>query len=103
MNNKVFMAKLHWTQANEGGRLLPIPMNNEKYCPIVSVAGQKLFNGSAYSLICNNFKLLDDHNTFAYVRLLNAEEVPDILYIGAKIELYEGSKSVATGIIVERI
>lgn len=102
MNKKVFVAKIHWLKPNEHGRLLPIPMNNEKYCPIISVDGQRLFNGSEYSVICNNFKLIDECNTLAYVRFLNSKEAPDTIYVGSKIELFEGIKLVATGSIIEK-
>ncbi len=37
----------------------------------------------------------------AYVRYLNTKNAPDNLYIGSKINLYEGNKLVATGEIIQ--
>ena len=64
MNNKVFIANIHWLKPAEGGRKSPIPMNNEKYAPIVSVDGQQTFLGSSFGLLCNSFEVVGDFNTF---------------------------------------
>lgn len=101
MNNKVFIAKLNWLKSSEGGRKSPIPMNMEKYCPIVSVEGQRTFSGSDFGLLCNSFERIGEFNTLAYVRYLNVKDAPDNLYIGSHIALYEGAKLVATGQIIE--
>ncbi len=101
MNNKVFVANINWVKPADGGRVLPIPMNNERYCPIVSVDGQNTFLGSAFGLLCNSFKLIGEYNTLAYVRYLNTNDAPDNLHIGSKLELFEGSRLVAVGKIVQ--
>ena len=101
MNNKVFIANINWVKATEGGRILSIPMNNERYCPIVSVDGQKTFLDSVFGLLCYSFKLIGEYNTLAYVRYLNTNDAPDNLCIGSKLELFEGSRLVAVGRIIQ--
>lgn len=101
MNNKVYIAKINWLKFEQGGRRQGIPMYNEKYCPIVSVDGKQVFAGSVYGLLCYSYKQLDDYTSLAQIRFLNTAEAPDVLYVGAKIELYEGGKKVAHGEVVE--
>lgn len=101
MNEKVFKASINWIKPTDGGRKLPIPMFNEKYCPIVSVDGKKNLSGSVYGIICYSFELVNDFQTLAYVRYLNTKDAPDNLHIGSKIELFEGSRLVATGEIIQ--
>ena len=103
MNHNVYVAYIDWLKPSEGGRQLPIPMNNKKYCPIVAVDGIKEYLGSSYGLLCNSFKKIEEFRTLAYVKYLNTENAPDNLYVGAKINLYEGRKLVATGKIIKAI
>lgn len=101
MNNKVFIANLTWLKPSKGGRKLPIPMNTDKYCPLVSVDKQKITLGSAWGLVCYSFEIIGEYNTLTYVRYLNTEDAPDNLCIGSKIDLFEGNNLVAIGKIVE--
>ena len=105
MNKKVFLANINWVKPTEGGRVLPIPMNNEKYCPIVSVDRQitSLGGSGVFGLLCNSFKLIGEYNTLAYVRYLNTDDAPDNLHIGSELELFEGARLVAIGRIVEEV
>lgn len=34
MNEKVFVAKISWLTADQGGRKQGVPLYNDKYCPI---------------------------------------------------------------------
>lgn len=101
MNSKVFIANINWLKSSEGGRKLPIPMNREKYCPIVAVEGQRTFSGSDFGLLCNSFERTGEFSTLAYVRYLNVKDAPDNLHIGSNIALFEGAKLVATGQIIK--
>lgn len=103
MKRKVYVADLNWLKPSEGGRQLPIPMHNNKYCPIVAVDGIKDYLGSSFSLICDSFQKIEELRTLAYVTYLNEERSPKNLYVGAKIDLYEGKKLVATGEIIKYI
>lgn len=100
MNDKVFIAKIYWIPSNQGGRKQGIPLHNEKYCPIVAVDGKKVFSGSLYGLLCYSFNKINDDISLAHIRFLNTKDAPDVLYVGAKIELYEGLKKVANGEVI---
>lgn len=97
MNDKVFIAKIHWLSFEQGGRKHGVPLHNDKYCPTVAVDGKHIFNGSEYGLLCYSYEKIDKNISLAQIRFLNTDAAPDILYIGAKIELYEGNKKVADG------
>ena len=75
-------------------------MNNEKYCPIVAVDGQQVFSGVSYGLLCYSYEKIEDNISLAQIRFLNTKDAPDVLYIGAKLELYEGNKMVANGEVI---
>lgn len=100
MNNNVFIARIYWLTSNQGGRIQGIPMNNEKYCPIVAVDGKQVFSGSSYGLLCYSYEEIGDNISLAQIRFLNTKDAPDVLYVGAKLELYEGSKKVANGEVI---
>lgn len=100
MNNDVFIAKIYWLTLNQGGRIQGIPMNNEKYCPIVAVDGKQVFSGSSYGLLCYSYKKIGDNMSLAQIRFLNTKDAPDVLYVGAKLELFEGGKKVANGEVI---
>lgn len=102
MNNNVFIAKIFWLKPEFGGRQSGIPLNNKKYCPIVAVDGQRHFCGSDFGLLCYSYEKLADYVSLAMVRFLNTEAAPDVLRIGAKLELYEGARKVADGEIIEK-
>ncbi len=46
MNDKVFIANITWLKPSEGGKKPPIPMNTDKYCPLVSVDGTTFLWGA---------------------------------------------------------
>ena len=98
----VYEATLVWAAPENGGRKGPIPMENNKYAPLIGIKGQMTFNGCAWSIICYNYEETSEFTTRAYLRFLNYERAPDILKKGTVFELYEGNKKVASG-IVEKI
>ena len=59
-----------------------------------------VFSGSSYGLLCYSYEKIDDNTSMAQIRFLNTKDAPDVLYIGAKIELYEGNKKVANGEVI---
>lgn len=101
MNEKVFVAKIYWLKPDQGGRKQGVPLHIKKYCPIVSVDGEKIFSGSTYGLLCYSFEELSEYVTLSQIRFLNTTAAPDVLYVGAKLELYEGAKKVAEGVVVK--
>ena len=98
----VYEATLVWAAPENGGRKGPIPMENNKYAPLIGIEGQMTFNGCVWSIICYNYEETSEFTTRAYLRFLNYERAPDILKKGTVFELYEGNKKVASG-IVEKI
>lgn len=98
----VYEATLVWTTPEKGGRKGPVPMENNKYAPLIGIKDQMIFNGCAWSIICYNYEETSEFATRAYLRFLNYEKAPNILSKGTVFELYEGKKKVAGG-IVEKI
>ena len=98
----VYEATLVWASPENGGRRGPIPMENNKYAPLIGIKGQMTFYGCAWSMICYNYEETSEFTTRAYLRFLNYERAPNILKKGTVFELYEGNKKVAGG-IVEKI
>lgn len=98
----VYEATLIWASPENGGRKGPIPMENNKYAPLIGIKSQITFNGCVWSIICYNYEKTSEFTTRAYLRFLNYERAPDILKKGTVFELYEGKKKVAGG-IVEKI
>lgn len=101
MDNKVFIADIHWLRPTEGGRQTSIPMNKKDYAPLVAVGGQSLALGNSWSLLCYSFKKKDEYETLAYIKFLNPNSNPNNIRIGSKIELFEGAKKVAFGRVIE--
>lgn len=101
MNNKVFIADIHWVHPMECGKQMPIPMNQKKYAPLVAVDGQLVVLGSVWSLLCYSFEKKGDFETLAYIRYLNPLSNPNNIKIGSELELYEGAKKVAYGKVIE--
>ena len=98
----VYEATLVWATPEKGGRKGPIPMENNKYAPLIGIKGQTTFYGCAWSIICYNYEKTSDYTTRGYLRFLNYKRAPNILAKGTMFELYEGRKLVAKG-VVEKI
>lgn len=99
MNDQTFKAIINWL-ADE--RKSGIPFKNKKYAPLIEINGEKIFDGSAWSVICYAYEYIDENKTFAYIKFLNADVAPDILSAGTKFNLYEGANKVAFGKITEK-
>lgn len=94
-----YIAQIKWIKPEDGGRINSIPFNTDKYGPQIKFKGSQ----GNWSLIVNNFKKVDNSTTLAKVHYLNAEKCPNTLYIGMDFELYEGTKKVALGTIVNML
>lgn len=94
-----YLAKIYWLTKEQGGRLNPIPMNYDKYAPLIRIAGETQDNN--WSILVNNFELIDSTTTFAKVSYLFPENAPNNLMPGIRFELYEGRKLVACGEILK--
>lgn len=101
MNTKVFDVIIKWLSKDEGGKNYSIPFKKMKYAPHIGINDQRIINGCGWSILCYVYEFLEPLKTKAYIRFLNTDAAPDILTIGMKFELYEGSKKVAIGIIVD--
>ena len=101
MKNKVFIADIYWLSPNEGGRKTPIPMNQRQYAPLVSVDGQLVVLNSTWSLLCYSFEKKSDFETLSYIRYLNPNNSPNNIKVSSGIELFEGTKKVAFGKVIE--
>ncbi len=103
MNDKIFSARVTWLTSSQGGRKGPIPFETNRYMPIISIGGNIIFNGNAWSVICYSYELVDQHTTKAYMKFLIHEKAPDILFKGTEFKLQEGGHVVANGIVEDVI
>ncbi len=101
MNNKNFIAKITWLSKEQGGRKGVIPIGFKTYAPQIAIGGNKIFNGSIWSLLCFSFELIEDNKTKAFIRFLNTKDALDILHQGIIFELFEKEKKVADGEVIE--
>ena len=98
MNSKTYKAIIDWIpNIRKNG----IPFMEKKYAPLIEVENNKIINGSAWSVLCYSYEYINSNKTFSYIRFLNTKDAPDVLSEGINISLYEGSKKVAFGKIIE--
>lgn len=95
MNKKIFIARIEWIKNKE-----KISFKEEKYCPQISVEGEYVVNGSAWSVFCYNFEMIDLNKTKSYIRYLNQNDAPDNLKVESKFGLHIMGKVVANGEII---
>ena len=101
MNNKVFEAKINWVSKENGGRNYGVPFKINNYAPLISIGGNKVFNGSTWSIICYSYEYTASLTTKAFIKFLNVDAAPNILFVGTEFELFEGAKKVAYGVIIK--
>lgn len=77
-------------------RKIAIPFRNKKYAPQIEINGNRMFLGSAWSLICYIYEEIDVDYYYAYIKFLNGEQAPNILYEGLEFFLCEGREKVAS-------
>ena len=100
MNTKIFDTNTRWLSKEEGGRRLEIPFKATKYALQIAIDGERVIQGSSWSVFCYSYEISEPLKTKSYIRFLNVEHAPDVLFVGKKFELFEGPKKVATGVIV---
>lgn len=76
-------------------RKVAIPFRDKKYAPQIEINGNRMFLGSAWSLICYIYEKIDIDYYYAYIKFLNGEQAPNILYEGLEFFLCEGREKVA--------
>lgn len=94
-----YIGRISWLKPEEGGRTTPIPFNTNQYGPLIR---HKESHGS-WSILVNNYEQVDEFVTLAKMQYLNLEDSPDDLSVGLDFALYEGSKKVAVGKIIDVI
>jgi hypothetical protein len=82
-------------------RKTPIPFKNKKYAPLIEINGNKIFSGSARSVICYIYEAIDTNTYYAYIKFLNGEKAPNILHEGLNFYICEGPKRVASCKLIE--
>ena len=90
--------KIKWTTKEDGGRKLPMAVNI-KYCPIITFpdAAYSIENWSAEIFVQSQINQYESNAKLSYL----SEDAPfELLRVGAEFELREGSRLVATGIII---
>lgn len=92
-----FVAQIFWLTTEQGGRKNGIPFNSEMYAPQIGFDGLV----GSWSLVVNSFNKVSEYETIAYIRYLNEADAPNNLVIDLEFSLYEGSKKVADGKIIE--
>lgn len=102
--NKLAKAQIFWLTEMQGGRQ---QMPEGKYVPIIRQISPILNplpwqdKNGAWGLIVDNKKFLSDNETISNIRYLFHEKAPNNLIKDMQFELYEGSKLVARGKVLE--
>jgi len=92
-------ALIIWIPFEEGGRRNPIGYE-AKYCPIIRFPGIKTEGVWSAEIFVQQTNGNESAVNISYLVL----EAPfELLVTGARFELFEGSKKVATGIILDQI
>ena len=88
-----------WIPFEEGGRHNPIGYN-AKYCPIIRFPGNKTVGDWSAEIFVQH---TNGNESAVIISYLVLEAPFELLTLGAKFELFEGSKKVATGIMLDQI
>lgn len=101
MNKNTYIAVITWI-GDLGIKRAIFSYGYKKYGPQIAIDGNLRFCGSAWSLLCSSFEFLDFNKTKAYIRFLNIQDAPDVLFPGKTFELYECDKKIAYGEVIEK-
>ena len=95
-----YIAQINWLPFDQGGRKT-IPSGN-MYCPIIVTEGSTFdLQNECWSIIIRNIQIVGGGKTLCEIQYFS-ELAPKNLFPGIKFMLYEGSKLVATGFVVEK-
>lgn len=93
------IAKIYWIKQEDGGRR-NIPFTN-MYAPQIILDGEERDNVIGWSaFVINKESIIDDRRTIADIMLFS-ERCPYELKVGVKFKLYEDSRLVAIGEVIE--
>lgn len=93
---KYFSAKIKWISLEDGGRK-KIPPEGTRYCPIIKIDNQSVYEDWSIDFTCPNWTLYD---TVKFCFLI--EDAPvGMIRVGSSYNLYEGKKKVAVIKIIE--
>ena len=98
--NRRFEAKIVWLSEVQGGRK-EIPFS-DRYAPIIEITKPPCNTIDFWSAFVMNKERLSDNETLAYVEYLS-DVAPDNISIGVEFSLYEGSKNVASGVVLREV
>lgn len=95
------VAKINWIKQEDGGRR-NIPFTN-MYAPQIILEEEERNNVVGWSaFVINKESIIDDRTTIANIMLLS-EKCPYELKVGVNFKLYEGSRLIATGEVINEI
>lgn len=97
-NNPEFFAEIEWLKEKDGGRKT-IPYGN-RYMPQI-VIHKFNPNEPLHSILLRNVKGVEKHKTIALVRYVY-DTAPNDLYENLLFDVHEGSRKVATGVILSQ-
>ena len=96
----VFLTQIEWLSPEQGGRK-KVPLEN-MYCPIIIPEGNVFDLGKeCWSIIVSNIQIIGALKTVSKIQYFS-EKAPEKFFPGMKFMLYEGSKLVAKGIVLEK-
>lgn len=98
--NRRYAAKICWLSETQGGRK-EIP-SGDKYAPIIKITNPRIESNDFWSVFVINKQVLGQNETLADMEYLS-DDAPDNLSAGVEFMLYEGSKNVASGIVLREI
>ena len=98
--NRKFEAKICWLSETQGGRK-DIPFG-DKYAPIIKITKPLFESNDSWSVFVFNKKELCKNETLSNIEYLS-DVAPDNLSVGVEFMLYEGKKTVASGIVLREI
>lgn len=96
-NNDIYFAEIIWIAEVDGGRK-SIPFGS-KYAPQILIKGETEIKWSAF--VFNQYAIRS-YQTYAVIYYLS-DEAPDNLVKNIEFDVYEGSRKVASGIIVDKL
>lgn len=97
---KIFEAKIFWLSEAQGGRK-DIPFG-DKYAPIIKITKPPYESNDFWSVFVINKMVLCENETLSNIEYLS-DAAPDNLSVGVEFMLFEGRKTVASGIVSREI
>ena len=98
--SRKFEVKIYWLSITQGGRK-DIPWGY-KYAPIIKITKPLFESNVFWSVFVFNKKEICENVTLSNIEYLS-DVAPDNLFVGVEFMLYEGKKTVASGIVLREI